>query len=126
MSYDVMRCCPTKRACTASSSIGQTSAASHTRDSDRESTRSVDQLVLQRVVGQVAVGGQVHLFHQARAVGADGLHTQGQRLGDVAGGLALGELQEDLELALGQLLVRRASSLGSSCCASSSATAGEM
>jgi hypothetical protein len=48
-------------------------------------------------------------------------------LGDVAGGFALGQLQEHLELALGQLLVRRAaSSLRLSCCASSSATAGEM
>jgi len=33
--------------------------------------------------------------------------AQGQRLGDVAGGLALGQLEEHLELALGQLLVRR-------------------
>ena len=69
-------------------------------------TRSVDQLVLQRVVGQVAVGGQVHLFHQAGAVGADRLDRQRQRLGDVAGGLALGQLEEHLELALRQLLVR--------------------
>src|SRR6478752_6500980 len=61
--------------------------------------RSVDQLVLQRVVREVAVGGEVHLLHQARAVRAHRLHRQGQRLGDVAGGFALGQLQEHLELA---------------------------
>src|SRR6478735_115363 len=65
-----------------------------------EAGASVDQLVLQRVVREVAVGGEVHLLHQARAVRAHRLHRQRQRLRDVSGGFALRELQEHLELAL--------------------------
>ena len=43
---------------------------------------------------------QLELFHHARAVGADGLDAQEHALGDVADGLALGQAQEDLQLAL--------------------------
>ena len=56
----------------------------------------LDQAVLERVVGQVAVGLQLELFEHARAIGADGLDAQAHALGHAADRLALGEAQEDL------------------------------
>src|SRR3569832_1489157 len=88
-----------------------TASCSPKRRARMRESRAVEQLVLQRVVGEGTVRSQAHFFHQSRAVRADGLHAQGQCLGDVASGFALGELQEDLELALGELLVRRAALL---------------
>ena len=64
----------------------------------------IDQLVLQRVVRQIAVRRQVHLFHEARAVSAHRLDRKRKCLGDIACGFTLGQLQENLELALRQLL----------------------
>ena len=58
---------------------------------------SVNQAILERVVGQIAVGGQAHLLHQPRAVCAHRLHAERQRLGNVAGSFALGQLQEHLK-----------------------------
>src|SRR6185312_17062537 len=68
---------------------------------------SLDQAVLQRVVREVAVRLELHLLHHSRAVRAHGLHAERHAVGHVADRLALGEAQEDLELALGELLVRR-------------------
>ena len=71
-----------------------------------EQAESVDQLVLQGVVSQVAVRRKTHLFHHPRPVGADGLDAEREGLGDVASRFTLGKLEENLELALRQLLVR--------------------
>ena len=68
---------------------------------------SVDQPVFQRVIGQIAIGRKGHFFHEPRAIGADGLHTQRQGLGDIASRFALGQLQKHLEFPLRQLLVWR-------------------
>ena len=64
----------------------------------------LDQAVLQRVVGQVAVGLELQLLQRARPVGADRLHAEEHALGDLAHRLALGQAQEHLQLALGQPL----------------------
>src|SRR5690349_24460639 len=67
----------------------------------------LDEAVLEGVVGEVAVGLELHLLHHPGPVGAHGLHAERHAVGHVADRLALGESQEDLELALGELLVRR-------------------
>src|SRR6185369_2295379 len=72
-----------------------------------ERRSSVDQLVFQGVVSQIAVGRQAHFLHEPGAVGTDGLDAQRKRLGDVAGGFAFRELEEHLEFALRKLLVGR-------------------
>src|SRR5687768_7735057 len=62
--------------------------------------------VLERVVGEIGVGLQLHLLQYARPVGAYRLDAQVQLAGDFRGALAGGELVEDLELALRQRFVR--------------------
>ena len=49
-----------------------------TASSSARARPSVNQAVLERVVGQIAVGREAHFFHQACAVGAHGFHRQGE------------------------------------------------
>src|SRR5258706_2704246 len=68
---------------------------------------SRDELVLDRIVGDVGIRLEAHLLEDARAVGANGLHAKEELLGDLRNALAVRKLAENLELALGELRVRR-------------------
>jgi hypothetical protein len=59
------------------------------------------------VAHQFGVVMQVHLFQDAAAVGADGLHAQGQSVGDLRNGLGRREQQEYLVFAVRQGLMRK-------------------
>src|SRR6185312_3159827 len=71
------------------------------------SCASLQQIVLDRVVGDVSVGPHPHLLQNARAIGADGLHTQEQLRGDLRDAAPFGELAEDLKLPLRENAVPR-------------------
>jgi len=65
----------------------------------------LDQTVLHRVVGQVAVRREPHLRHDARAIRTDRLDAQQHAAGQVAHSFAARQSQEYLKLALGQSCV---------------------
>src|SRR6185436_8455299 len=69
--------------------------------------RSIDQSVLDGVVGKVGIRLHAHLLQHAAAVGADRLDRQVKLVGDLRYRRARGELAEDLELALRQLAMER-------------------
>lgn len=60
----------------------------------------IDQLALERVVGQVGVGCQLHLVQDPRAICADCLDRQQEFISDGLEFRALCKLEENLELPL--------------------------
>src|SRR5580698_11189980 len=64
--------------------------------------RSLQQVVFDGVVGDVGIRLHRHLLQDPCAISADGLHAQEQFRRDFRHTLTLGELAEDLELALRQ------------------------
>src|SRR5687768_17057855 len=68
---------------------------------------SGDELIFHRIVSDIRIRLEVHLFENAGAISADRLDAEEELFRNLRNALARGELAEDLELALRQLRVRR-------------------
>ena len=69
--------------------------------------RSLGQAMQDRIPREVGGGLELQFLQNTRPVGADGLHAQGELVGNSADGLALGNQAQHLELAIGEFMVRR-------------------
>src|SRR5512134_413056 len=68
---------------------------------------SLEQTLLQRVAGQLRIRRKLELREHARAIDADGLRRQRERVADLLQRPACGDELQRLEFAIGQQLVRR-------------------